>query len=141
MQVDLRKPACAALSWPAEPSDLDLCLRIDLSSKVHEINYSNTGSRQAEPWSELEMDIQKGTGPENIYVDKWMQGCYHFFVHNYSKERILAGCGAELRLTNGDIEREFVCPTEGNGEWWSVVKIDGHTGEMTVIEQIVEKPW
>jgi hypothetical protein len=140
-QIDLREPARASLSWQAEPSDLDLCLRIDLSSKVYEINYSYTGSRQAEPWSELDADIQKGAGTETIYIDQWMDGSYHFFVHNYSKERILAGCGAELHLTNGSNKWEYVCPAEGNGEWWSVVKVDGHTGEMQVIDQIVEKPW
>jgi len=130
-----------SLSWGALPPDLDLHLRIDAAAMAHEIYFSRMGSMSDEPWAQLDTDIQSGAGTETITITQWIEGKYHCAVHNYSGEPSLAGCGACVVFSCDREEREFRCPLEGTGDWWSVFVLDARTGRIEAINKIVHRPW
>jgi uncharacterized protein YfaP (DUF2135 family) len=139
--ISLEKNAKVVLAWQTEPRDLDLHLHLTLPNKVYDINFSDIGSLSNPPWAQLEKDIRDSAEPEVIRVSQWEKGKYQFAVHNYSKERILTGCGAKLTFVYGEEEITYQCPQEGTGEWWLAFEIDGRTGEVNVVNKIAEVPW
>jgi len=141
MHISLSNIGQIHLSWGALPPDLDLYLRIDAAAMADEIYYSHMGSMDKEPWVQLDTDIQSGPGTETITITRWINGKYHCAVHNYSKEPSLAGCGAHVTFTCGREQRQFQCPLEGTGDWWSVFVLDARTGKIEAINKIVHRPW
>jgi uncharacterized protein YfaP (DUF2135 family) len=141
VRIDLGDTGQICLSWGALPADLDLHLKIDAAATSHEVHYSQKGSVVEEPWAQLDTDIQSGSGTETIAVTRWIDGKYHCAVHNYSGNPALAGCGARVTFTCGQEQRQFQCPIEGTGDWWSVFALDAKTGKIDVINEIGHRPW
>ena len=130
------------LSWEAVPRDLDLHVRILSPEQDWEVYFSNRGSTTQAPWVQLDSDIQSGCGPETVDIAQWVKGGkYHIAVHNYSNDRVLALCGASLVFTQGPLIWKLECPQAGTGRWWSILVLDSDSGEVQVINKIVDQPW
>jgi len=108
--TDLGNMRQISLLWHAVPRDLDLHLRISAAGKAYEIYYSQMGSITEEPWAQLDKDVQSGHGSETIEIARWMEGKYHFAVHNYSGDAPLADCGASITFAYGQRQWQFQCP-------------------------------
>lgn len=127
------------LNWRERPRDLDLYLKIRTDEGVNIISYRNMGSLDSHPFAMLDIDVRNGLGPETITVQKLTKGKYHYAVHNCSNESRLAGSGATVTFEYTG--QDFKCPEEGNGQWWSVFIFDTTTGNVEIINQIVEVLW
>ena len=131
-----------SLSWAAFPSDLDLHVRMTSLGEDYEVSYGRRGTTAEKPWAELDQDVRSGHGPETVDIARWLdRGKYHLAVHNYSDDGSLAACGASVILAHGPMRWKFECPEEGNGRWWSVLVLDTDTGEVKIINRIVDSPW
>ncbi len=124
------------LRWESTPRDLDLHLRIFHEGQTLEVNFSQKGDISGEPWALLDQDVQNGSGPETIQIARWLDGTYRCAVHNYSRDRTLAGCGARLIVTLGGQELSFECPTSGTGEWWEVFSFLPTRGKLDILNRI-----
>jgi uncharacterized protein YfaP (DUF2135 family) len=138
--VSLNEQGLITLKWEDKPKDLDLHLMIFSSGDAIEVYYSKQGVLTERPWAQLDKDVQSGHGPENIQIKRWFGDKYHCAVHNYSQEPQLAGCNALLKFKCGKDFFEFRCPNEGSGLWWDIFILDAKTGEIKIINKIVESP-
>ena len=133
------------LTWGATPKDLDLHLITPyISGTQYEIWYSalNLGSLTEVPYAHLDTDDTDGYGPEQIQVAQFYPGMYQVFVHNYQDIQgdtgPLANCGAQVKIYVDDVLTETIdVPTTGSGLYWDVGYVNGSTGEVTVVNEIV----
>ena len=131
-----------SLTWNDKPVDLDLHLRIeDNHGATSLIQYNDRGEMEGGPFAQLENDVQTGFGPERVKIGKWLGGKYYCAVYNFSNEIPLAGCHGRVVLRAGGGERTFHCPSEGEGRWWLVFSLDGETGAIEDLNEIVLFPW
>jgi len=80
------------------------------------------------PFALLDTDALFGFGPETITISQRFPGTYMYAVHRFSDDPpTLAGARVEVFDSTGLIAT-FTAPTEGTGEWWHVLTIDGATG-------------
>ena len=92
------------------------------------------------PFALLDTDALFGFGPETITISQRFPGRYMYAVHRFSDDPpTLAGARVEVFDSTGLIAT-FTAPTEGTGEWWHVLTIDGATGLITEINQIGGDP-
>jgi hypothetical protein len=140
-RVLLKESGLITLKWESEPLDLDLHLKISSSKDNFEISYSVKGNLYEKPYAQLDKDIQNGFGPENIKIKQWIGNKYHCAVKNYSGKPELAGCNAHIKFQCGKYEFELKCPNEGKGLWWDIFILDADSGEIKIINEIVESPW
>lgn len=140
--ANLSVPARIELKWGEFPRDLDLILNIKLADgRINPsefiINYNEKGSELDLPKAIYYNDERDGFGPEIIEIFEWVNGKYTIRVNNFSKEREIAGCGAEVTLKLCDDEKKFFCPEKGKGDCWEVATIDSN-GIVQVHNKIVE---
>lgn len=139
LDMPWRRENKVTLMWDETPRDLDLHLRISTEEDVNFISYRQMGNLDKHPFAILDVDCRSGFGPETITVQRQIKGKYHYAIHNCSNERQLAGSGATLTFEyTGQV---FKCPTEGNGQWWSVFTVDSATGNIEIINKIMDVPW
>lgn len=138
--VEAPAEARIELRWDAAPSDLDLHLWCETWSQV--INFQHRGSLDRAPWAAISDDRMHGFGPEEIRVAQLAPVRYVIAVHNYSAERPLAGCAAQMRLELDGNPITVQISTQGDGRWWHVLELDGKNGVVSVINRIRQaSPW
>ena len=130
------------LNWGADPRDLDSHLKTPpIDGTEYEIYYSNTGSSDAPPYATLDHDDTDGFGPETITIYQMFSGTYKYYVHHYTGDGTLTTSNAVVQVYNQNgLVKTITVPTEGTGAYWNVLTIDGSSGSVTVINEIVEAP-
>lgn len=131
------------LTWGMEPSDLDLHMWTpNIEGSEHHVYYGNPGSFDYSPYTYLDVDDTNGEGPEVMTIVQAYPGTYYTYVHNFSSEVPLAGCGAAIQVQDigGNLLQSLTAPSTGSGEYWNLFTIDGSTNEITVINQISDTP-
>ncbi|MCF7811232.1 carboxypeptidase-like regulatory domain-containing protein [bacterium] len=125
------------LSWNDEPDDLDSHMETPLiEGQTYHVSYSETGSKLTAPYVTLDHDETDGYGPETITIHQLFTGTYKYYVHNYSEERNLAGCGAQVRIYNSaGLQHTVTVPQTGVGLYWQVCTIDGN-GNVSIVNEI-----
>ena len=147
------------LAWGAGATDLDLHLTGPLSESVFHVYYSNPGSLTTQPYALLHADDLGTSGSEVITVQQFNQGgTYKVSVFNYGNQsttstNLSTSSGVSLKIINGGT----VVATSGGGSTvqggtlvasltttsglvgntWVAVYIDPATGEVTLVNQII----
>jgi hypothetical protein len=125
--------AVVLLAWDDQLVDLDL--HVVLSPKgrpASRIFYGGSGSLTAEPWVELERDVQQGgEAPEVLRVTRWLDGKYEVWVHNYTEGNGLPPSTA-LRVSVNHHAIDLK-PAKAQGRAWHALDIDGATRSISVI--------
>lgn len=126
------------LHWGETPADLDSHLWTpQINGSQHHIRFGNKMSAAENPYVGLDVDRTDGFGPETVSISKSYPGKYHYSVHNFSGGNI-AGSNAKVSVYNNfGMISELTVPTVGSGRWWDVFEIDGSTGRISVINQIL----
>jgi len=128
------------LNWGAEPRDLDSHLKTpEIDSVEYHISYSNRGNAYDPPYAILDVDDTDGYGPETITIKQTFSGTYIYYIHNYSGGNF-SGSNGTVRVYNSpscDGEKIDI-PEQGSGRYWYVCEIDGESGSLNIINQIVE---
>lgn len=134
----VRTPFTVTLTWDAEPADLDLRLEIGGDSSARPVTYSDRGSEENFPWATYADDVRGGYGPEQIVVHRLADRPYRVSVHKFSSDHApLAGCGARVTVTTEEGVLELTCPRDGEGSWWALFTVDGGTGGITEVNQLM----
>ncbi len=130
--------ALIKLNWANNVRDIDIHLKIIYNDSTYtHIFYSNKGNEHVK----LNNDIQTGFGPEEISINKLKEAKYHIAVHNYSKEVPLKYSNATIEVKIGSRVRRYECPKEGDGDWWYVLILDGASGRLSEINELVNHIW
>lgn len=128
------------LGWGAQPRDLDLHLWLPEQQKYH-IYYSRRGNVNACPFAALDTDVTSGTGPETITIKQRINtGTYTLAVYNYSGSPDIATSQAQVQVfdSSGLATTIRIPTTQTAGQrWWKVLTLDGATGLVTEVNQIV----
>ena len=82
-----------------------------------------------------------GNSVEVIDIGQCIEGKYHFAVHKYSKDFVLAACDAIFSLSNGNQELILQCPITGEGDWWDILVFDASTNQFEIINKIIPSLW
>jgi uncharacterized protein YfaP (DUF2135 family) len=129
----------AVLIWGETPSDLDSHLWLPDSVPYH-IYFSRRGDFEACPFAGLDVDDTSGLGPETMTIkQRYNTGAYVYAVHNYSGASEIKESQAQVQVFDATgLIATFTLPTEGTGRWWHVFNIDGQTGSITEVNQILE---
>ncbi|MBB1125688.1 PKD domain-containing protein [Thiospirillum jenense] len=137
------------LSWGETPRDLDShLLTPDGEHVYYPLENRDVGH------ANLDIDDTSSYGPETVTITDLVDGTYYYFVHNYSArnttgDTTLATSSAivEIYDDNG-LLRSLTAPTPstdpvtdlvtGLGEYWYVGKLNGATGQFTIVNELVE---
>ncbi len=128
------------LNWGSSPDDLDSYLKTPIIDGYYfTVYYITKGSATSAPYATLDHDDQSAFGPETITIYKKSAGTYNYYVHKYSSGGELVTSNAVVQVyDNNGLVRTVNVPTTGSGDYWNVLKIDGGTGNITVINEIGE---
>ena len=129
------------LSWGALPNDLDTYLEVPDTSggAPFVVYYSNRGDAQAYPFSQLDVDVTSGFGPETITIYQQLAGTYVYHVHDFTTYQdaastVLAGSAARVEVyQNNQLVQTFSVPNQP-GTLWTVFQLSGTT--ITPINQV-----
>jgi hypothetical protein len=141
------------LTWDVTPSDLDAHLTGPAGdgSRFH-IYWDNRNaySGDNELIARLTNDRRTGYGPETIAIYTLIPGIYRYTVHNYSANTVqedsllVTRSEARVRVFDGNsVIASFSIggeegPENSLGNAWQVFEIDGTTGEITFINQVMD---
>ncbi|MDP8241133.1 MAG: carboxypeptidase regulatory-like domain-containing protein [Candidatus Hatepunaea meridiana] len=104
------------LTWGADPSDLDSHLKTPFNTPFDHVYFGSPGSSDSPPYVTLDHDVTNGNGPETMTIHRLSDGTYRYYVHNYSVNGDLAGCGAQVAIYNeGGLLQTVTVPGEGGG--------------------------
>ncbi|OIQ00023.1 MAG: hypothetical protein AUK35_05135 [Zetaproteobacteria bacterium CG2_30_46_52] len=139
-------------SWGSTPSDLDAHLtgpRVagEGANRFH-VHYGARGSASADPYAILDNDVTSGLGPETITINQLTSGIYHYYLFNFSDggtdtlpASTLSGqSNAVVKVYSGTNPLPLAVynvPVSGDGDTWHVFDLDGATGVITPINQIL----
>ncbi len=126
------------LTWGERPYDLDSHLWLPPTRPYH-VYFSRTGDLDACPDAALDVDDTSSYGPETITVAQRVTGGnYVYYVHNFSGSPDLAGSGAKVEVFDATgLIAAFDAPATGTGGYWHVFDMDGDTGAITEVNEIV----
>jgi beta-lactam-binding protein with PASTA domain len=129
------------LTWGQNPSDLDSHLWLPADVSYH-VAYWRRGSLEECPFANLDTDDTSSYGPETITIRQRVRtGTYVYAVHHYSGIETLATSEAQVQVFDSSgLIAVFNVPTQGEGRWWDVCRIDGATGAITEVNQILPDP-
>lgn len=116
------------LSWEANPSDLDLHLHVPGDGHVR---WDGKGTLGSFPFAQLDVDDVDGFGPETITISQLLPGTYSVAV-----EAIGSGFVPEetvVRVYDSTGLLREVSPPSGSGRWWRVLRLDGSSGGITIV--------
>ncbi|KAL0221040.1 hypothetical protein RCL1_000894 [Eukaryota sp. TZLM3-RCL] len=120
------------LTWGQTPLDLDIHM---LTSSNCHVSFSNRKCSSGDLLATLDIDKRTGFGPETISTSNPGSGSHSVYVHNYSNEKPIAGCGAEVRIYNSEgILNVLKVPSSGNGRVW---KIGSLTNGKFTVENVI----
>lgn len=127
------------LTWGQKPRDLDAHLQCNVAGENSHIYYQNKSFCYKDVlFSTLDIDDVNGYGPETITFRNDITGDYQFYVHNYSAESELAGCGAMVRVYLDGMASPaytFHVPA-GDGNYWTVFTYNTSTHRLQPINEI-----
>jgi PKD repeat protein len=135
------------LNWGRNPRDLDAhLLTPKMDGVAYHLQYSArfTGMTNEPPYAQLDTDATSGFGPETITISSNLPGCYRYYVNNYQLEQgntgELAGSAAVAQIyTSAGLIQTITVPASGAGDYWDVCAIDGASGALQVINQLVAR--
>ena len=129
-----------SLTWGYQPRDLDAYLWLPVETPYQVYSYS-VGSKNDFPFATLDVEDRSSFGPEIITVhERQRQGTYYYAVYNDSNEMPFTSSNASLEIHNeGEAVMTIAAPTEGSGRWWYVLMMDGATGEITVVNEYLDR--
>ncbi len=137
------------LTWDSTPAwppgycdnDLDAHLWLTVGSSVFHIFPGERGDCTIYPNACDEQDVVRGSGPETIAIRAFEQDAtYYYGVHNYNQIYTEACPGVPTMTRTSAIARiydknglfkEYVVPSEGNGNFWYVFELNGDTHQFT----------
>jgi PKD repeat protein len=127
------------LRWSANPRDLDAHLLANLNSgQQFHIFFGNKGRANALPFDTLDVDDTDGFGPETITMYQLFPGRYVYYVHRFFGTDSLRNSQAVAEVyTAQGLVQTIQIPTTGSGDYWHVCEINGGTGAITLVNQIV----
>jgi hypothetical protein len=135
------------LNWTkngaGQPRDLDAHLiGPNPGGSCFHVFYSSKGDLEAAPFAKLEVDNIQITGAppiETVRISKLTPGIYRFYVYNFDNEAAdgLAVSRATVQVfgASGSLG-SFTVPS-GSGRTWTVFEINGQTGAVRTINQLV----
>lgn len=127
------------LTWGYKPADLDAHVEYNVSSQKGHVYYSTkTFEYAGEMLCNLDVDDRYHYGPETITIKDQITASYKYYVHNYSNEDTLEGCGAIVRVYLGGKSYPaytFHVPY-GEGRYWTVFEYNTATKRFNVINEI-----
>jgi hypothetical protein len=128
------------LSWGASPPDLDAhVIGPSPSGGDFHISYRTMIAFAGRHF--LDRDATSGYGPETITLNRLDPGTYVYAVHDYTD--LASTSGTRLSYSDAVVrayrESELIAEariTEGKpGTLWRVFKLDGSTGQLTLLDQ------
>ncbi len=128
------------LNWGEYPHDLDSFLKTPpIEGNEYTVYYSSRGDSASPPYATLDHDDQDGYGPETITIYQRASGTYKYYVHQYSSTGTLITSNAVVQVYDASgLIASVNVPTEGDGRYWNVLTIDGATGDITIINEILD---
>mgnify|MGYP000576387795 CR=1 FL=1 len=141
--------ASFTVSWDDDPFDLDAHLWTpEMDSVAYHVSFVALGSATTAPFAQLDRDDTDGFGPEQVNIYQARPGVYLFAVLHYPS--VLDTPGGTLRSANARVQIlvqdaepiELTLPAGevGTNWWWLVCEIDGSTGAVTVLDELVADP-
>jgi hypothetical protein len=128
------------LMWGSSPKDLDLHVKLPSGDQLF-YRSGCRGDRDNPPYTELDVDVRGGYGPETVTITQPQQGSYQFFVHNYGDQNdpddsgSLKSSSARLVVSDpaGNTLRTFDVPASCGSYFWNAfnLKFDAN-GKATV---------
>jgi hypothetical protein len=127
------------LNWGNTPLDLDAHLVTpSIENQSYHVYWAATGDSDSPPYATLDYDVTTGYGPETMTIYDFYSGTYTFYIYNYSQSPDLSTSNGSVQIygESGYITTVAV-PTYDSGLYWSVCTVDGSTGQVTVINDLV----
>jgi uncharacterized protein YfaP (DUF2135 family) len=126
------------LGWGQDPRDLDSHLWLPTETRYH-LYYRRRGSLTSCPWANLDQDVTSGFGPETITIKQRVAtGTYQYAVYHYSGVSDIPNSGAQVSIYDARGLLATFTPNPGTGSWWHVFSMDGATGSITEINQMLD---
>lgn len=128
------------LNWGEFPQDLDSYLKTPtIEGNEYTVYYGSRGDSAAPPYATLDHDDRDGYGPETITIYQRASGTYKYYVHQFSSSGALISSNAVVQVYDASgLIASVNVPTEGDGRYWNVLTIDGGTGDITIINEILD---
>jgi len=135
-------PTAIRTATPTVTSTATTVLSRSAAPGFTEVYFGNPGSLTAPPFAQLVSgNVTNGLGPETIVIQQLLPGQYTYAVQNHSNEVPLSQSGARVQVQRPDgTVQLFAVPPQGTGQWWTVFRLDGTTGEIFPINQISNSP-
>lgn len=130
------------LTWGLYPRDLDSHLWLPSTNPFH-VYFANKGSLTVFPYAKLDVDDVTSYGPENISINKWYNGVYHYSVYNWSGnyDSTLKASGAIVKVyRNSVLVRTYTASSasgDPNGRWWKLFAYNPTTGVFTTYNTLL----
>ncbi|MFC2170815.1 carboxypeptidase regulatory-like domain-containing protein [Calditrichota bacterium] len=128
------------LTWGQTPDDLDCHIRTpEIDGREFHVYWDSIGSLIEAPYVMLNLDDRSGEGPETITIYRFFSGTYRYYIDNLSQSVDITDSEALIEFydSGGPLTTVNV-PTTGTGRYWYVCDIDGDTGGIEIINQILE---
>lgn len=129
------------LTWDgiSEMQDYDLYMNFIHDDGIQELSYR----KQDIESSEYSGDIQNSPGEECIRINKWEQGVYDIWVHNYSEDiNFMDGKPAILVKAEDfrkTIEMRYKKTDSTKLNWWHILKVDTRLNIGFIINKMENK--
>jgi len=127
------------LNWGNTPLDLDVHLVTpSIGNQSYHVYWAATGDSDSPPYAMLDYDVTTGYGPETMTIYDFYSGTYTFYIYNYSQSPDLSTSNGSVQIygESGYITTVAV-PTNDSGLYWSVCTVDGSTGQVAIINDLV----
>ena len=123
------------LEWGAQPADLDSHLWLPPDQPYH-IYFANQGTVDAFPFAALDVDDTTSFGPETVTIRQRLPGSYLYAIYNYRNEAPMSVSNARVTVYAGNAQIARYAFPGGAGRWWTVMRIDGATGQLTPVNTV-----
>jgi hypothetical protein len=129
-------------TWPPDDirNDLDAHLWLEAPDPPTHIDYTDRGDCTTFPDACLEVDYQKGYGPETLAIRQLQNTVYYYGVLNYYAGYpgvpAIVDSQAKVRVyMEGGTTMEYSVPSTGSGDFWYVFQLVSDGATATVIER------
>ncbi len=129
-------------TWPPDDirNDLDAHLWLEAPDPPTHINFDDRGDCTTFPDACLEVDYQKGYGPETFAIRQLQNTVYYYGVLNYYSgypgvPEIVESQAMVRVYLEGGTTMEYTVPATGSGDFWYVFQLVSDGTTATVIER------
>ncbi len=131
------------LTWGGNESDLDSHLFTpSIQGSIYHVYYGNHGSLTSPPYAMLDVDDVSYFGPETITIEQLFNGYYDYYIYNYSEHYHISYSGAHVTGYSSDgLVLSLDVPQGSGGIAWHVCRVNGTTGEVIVVNELVDEIW